>query len=275
MTRTGRLITIEGIDGTGKTTLAEHLRGALAARGVAVELHARAGWCDGVRAHPRSGDRRGAHVAPRTEALLYAAARAQLVEEAIRPALASRQWVLLDRFLDSSLAYQGGGRRLGVEPIRDLNLFATAGLEADRTLLLALDAASCPGPPGLKIRGRLTDWNANRMSSSASSPTPTLRWRPPTPTGSACSMPPEPREQVLAERSTRSAICCSGCHAFQGFPRGPQEPGSVTGSGPFVQSRNRPNSQEYVRRCRNRSRFWESTINKASGDARRPSCRGG
>jgi dTMP kinase len=141
MTRTGRLITIEGIDGTGKTTLAEHLRGALAARGVAVELMREPGGVtvsERIRALVTDAE---LTIAPRTEALLYAAARAQLVEEAIRPALASGTWVLLDRFLDSSLAYQGGGRRLGVEQIRNLNLFATAGLEADRTLLLALDAA--------------------------------------------------------------------------------------------------------------------------------------
>ncbi len=141
MTRTGRLITIEGIDGTGKTTLAEHLRDALAARGVAIELMREPGGVtvsERIRALVTDAE---LSIAPRTEALLYAAARAQLVEEAIRPALASGAWVLLDRFLDSSLAYQGGGRRLGIEPIRSLNLFATAGLEADRTLLLALDAA--------------------------------------------------------------------------------------------------------------------------------------
>ena len=81
-------------------------------------------------------------VGARAEALLYAAARAQLVEEALEPALARGEWVLLDRFVDSSLAYQGGGRELGIDAVRELNLFATGGLEPDRTLLLTLDPAS-------------------------------------------------------------------------------------------------------------------------------------
>jgi dTMP kinase len=81
------------------------------------------------------------HVAARAEALLYAAARAQLVEEAIAPALARGAWVLLDRFVDSSLAYQGAGRALGIEAVRAVNAFATGGLTPDRTLLLRLDPA--------------------------------------------------------------------------------------------------------------------------------------
>jgi dTMP kinase len=71
---------------------------------------------------------------------LYAAARAQLVEEALRPLLNSGTWVLLDRFVDSSLAYQGGGRRLGIDAVRDINEFAIQGLRPDRTLLLVIDA---------------------------------------------------------------------------------------------------------------------------------------
>ena len=74
----------------------------------------------------------------RTEALLYAAARAQLVEQGLRPLLARGVTVLLDRFVDSSLAYQGGGRELGVEAVRAINAFATAGLTPDLTLLLAV-----------------------------------------------------------------------------------------------------------------------------------------
>jgi dTMP kinase len=78
-------------------------------------------------------------VHPRTEALLYAAARAQLVSERLEPLLADSRWVLLDRFVDSSLAYQGAGRGLGVEEVRALNGFATGGLAPDRTLLLRID----------------------------------------------------------------------------------------------------------------------------------------
>ncbi len=111
----GRLITIEGIDGAGKTTLASALLDALRARGLDVLLLREPG---GVAAAERIRDvviDPDLHVAARTEALLYAAARAQLVEEAIEPLLRDGRWVLLDRFIDSSLAYQGGGRELGID----------------------------------------------------------------------------------------------------------------------------------------------------------------
>ena len=78
-------------------------------------------------------------VDPRAEALVYAAARAQLVHERLIPLLDTGTWVLLDRFVDSSLAYQGGGRALGVDAIAELNRFATAGLVPDRTLYLRID----------------------------------------------------------------------------------------------------------------------------------------
>jgi dTMP kinase len=80
-------------------------------------------------------------IGARAEALLYAAARAQLVDERVRPLLATGRWVLLDRFVDSSLAYQGAGRELGVEEVRAINHFATGGLTPDRTLLLRIDPA--------------------------------------------------------------------------------------------------------------------------------------
>jgi dTMP kinase len=78
-------------------------------------------------------------IGARAEALLFAAARAQLVEEALRPLLDAGRWVLLDRFVDSSLAYQGGGRELGIEAVRAINAFALGGLVPDRTLLLRVD----------------------------------------------------------------------------------------------------------------------------------------
>ena len=80
-------------------------------------------------------------VSARTEALLYAAARAQLVDERLAPALAEAAVVVLDRFVDSSLAYQGAGRALGIEQVRAINEFATAGLTPDRTLLLRISPA--------------------------------------------------------------------------------------------------------------------------------------
>lgn len=135
----GRLITIEGLDGAGKTTLATRLLEALGDHGLELCLLREPG---GVRAAERV--RELVHdpeleIGPRAEALLYAAARAQLVDEAIEPLLAQGCWVLLDRFVDSSLAYQGGGRGLGVEPVRAINEFATQGLRPDRTLLLAIE----------------------------------------------------------------------------------------------------------------------------------------
>src|SRR5919109_3508221 len=137
----GRLITIEGIDGAGKTTLAAGLLEALAARGLDVELLREPG---GVPAAERIRELvidPDLHMTARTEALLYAAARAQLVEEAIEPLLSRGTWVLLDRFIDSSLAYQGGGRGLGVDAVRAINEFAIRTARPDRTLLLMIDPA--------------------------------------------------------------------------------------------------------------------------------------
>ena len=139
-TERGRLITIEGIDGAGKTTLAAALLDALKARGLDVLLLREPG---GVSAAERIREvviDPELHVTPRTEALLYAAARAQLVEEALEPLLRAGKWVLLDRFIDSSLAYQGGGRELGIDAVRTINEFAIRTARPDRTLLLLIDA---------------------------------------------------------------------------------------------------------------------------------------
>ena len=138
----GRLITVEGIDGAGKTTLVSALASALGERGIDVVVLREPG---GVAAAERVRDvvkDATLQIGPRAEALLYAAARAQLVDEALRPALGRGEWVLLDRFVDSSLAYQGAGRGLGVEVVRAVNELATGGLLPDRTLLLRIDAAT-------------------------------------------------------------------------------------------------------------------------------------
>jgi dTMP kinase len=135
------LITIEGIDGAGKTTLAASLRDALARRGLDVHLLREPG---GVEASERVRELvkdPAVRIGARAEALLYAAARAQLVEEAVQPLLDAGSWVLLDRFVDSSLAYQGAGRHLGVDQVRAINRFATGDLDPDRTLLLELEPA--------------------------------------------------------------------------------------------------------------------------------------
>jgi dTMP kinase len=135
----GRLITVEGLDGAGKTSLVVALAGALAERGTGVEMLREPGGvaaAERARAVVLDPDLR---VGARAEALLYAAARAQLVEEAVAPALAAGRWVLLDRFVDSSLAYQGGGRALGVDDVAAINRFACDGVRPDRTLLLRVE----------------------------------------------------------------------------------------------------------------------------------------
>jgi dTMP kinase len=137
----GKLITIEGIDGAGKSTLAQALARELAALGHPVELLREPGGVDvseRIRALVKDP---ALAVAPRAEALLYAAARAQLVQELLAPLLERGTHVLLDRFVDSSLAYQGAGRELGVDEVRQVNRFATGGLAPDRTLLLRIDPA--------------------------------------------------------------------------------------------------------------------------------------
>jgi dTMP kinase len=137
----GRLITIEGIDGAGKTTLAAALEPALAARGIDVMALREPGGvtvAERIRALVTDPE---LEIDARAEALLYAAARAQLVAELLEPTLTQGRSVLLDRFVDSSLAYQGAGRQLGVDAIAAINSFATRGLTPDRTLLLALPIA--------------------------------------------------------------------------------------------------------------------------------------
>jgi dTMP kinase len=137
----GRLITIEGLDGAGKSTLAQALAREIADRGHRVELLREPGGVEvseRIRALVKDP---ALAVAPRAEALLYAAARAQLVQERLLGALEQGILILLDRFVDSSLAYQGAGRGLGVAEVRQVNLFATGGLTPDRTLLLRIDPA--------------------------------------------------------------------------------------------------------------------------------------
>lgn len=135
----GRLITVEGLDGAGKTTLVGRLAAALDGRGRPVFVLREPGGIEvseRIRALLLDA---ALEIAPRAEALLFAAARAQLVEEELRPMLERGDWVLLDRFVDSSLAYQGAGRGLGIDGVRALNEFGTGGLAPDRTLLLRIE----------------------------------------------------------------------------------------------------------------------------------------
>jgi dTMP kinase len=137
----GLLITIEGIDGAGKTTLATGLHAALTTRKLDIRLLREPGGVETSERIRSLVKDPALTIGARAEALLYAAARAQLVEEALEPALSSGTSILLDRFVDSSLAYQGAGRELGIEPVRAINMFGTGGLAPDRTLLLSVDPA--------------------------------------------------------------------------------------------------------------------------------------
>ena len=138
----GRLITIEGLDGAGKSTLAEALARELAARGARVELLREPGGVETSERIRELVKDPALAVSARTEALLYAAARAQLVEERLQPLLEQGAVVLLDRFVDSSLAYQGAGRSLGIDAVRAINRFATGPIAPDRTLLLHISPAA-------------------------------------------------------------------------------------------------------------------------------------
>jgi dTMP kinase len=130
-------ITFEGVDGAGKTTQARLLAEALRSEGRdVVETREPGGTELGERI--RELVLGGERMAPWTEATLFAAARAQLVDEVIRPSLARGADVVCDRYLDSSLAYQGLARGLGVERVLELNLLATGGLLPDRTFLVVV-----------------------------------------------------------------------------------------------------------------------------------------
>lgn len=140
----GWLIAVEGVEGAGKTTQVRRLQRALEARGYPVLVTREPGGTrlgERLRAillDPEAGD---GELGPRAEALLFAAARAQLVQQVIRPALERGQVVLCDRFVDSSLVYQGIARGLGHQEVAAVNAFATGGLQPDLVVLLRLDPA--------------------------------------------------------------------------------------------------------------------------------------
>ena len=143
----GTFISFEGVDGVGKTTQVERLRAYVESQGrECVVTREPGGTALGVAIrrmllHGVDTDNDGdcADIAPRTEALLFAADRAQHVAEVIVPALRRGAVVITDRYLDSSLAYQAGGRELTPAEIRNLSMWATGGLLPKRTYLLDMD----------------------------------------------------------------------------------------------------------------------------------------
>lgn len=138
----GRLIAFEGVEGSGKSTQLELLRQALEGRDREVVVTREPGGTPaGERMRAVLLDP-GVELHARAEALLFAAARAELVDAVIRPALERGAVVLCDRYLDSSLAYQGDARGLGRGPVEEVNRFATGGLLPDLVVLLDLDPAS-------------------------------------------------------------------------------------------------------------------------------------
>ena len=138
----GLFIAFEGGDGAGKSTQAAELAGALASRGLTV-LRTRepGGTPIGEKLRSLVLDHGHGHIDAHTEALIFAASRAAHASQVIRPALARGEIVLTDRYIDSSVAYQGVGRGLGTDAVRDLNEWATAGLQPDLTVLLDVDPA--------------------------------------------------------------------------------------------------------------------------------------
>jgi dTMP kinase len=139
VTARGRFITLEGGEGAGKSTQVQALAEELRSRGIDVLVTREPGGSEGAEKIRElllagSDERWGA----RAEALLFAAARADHVEKTIIPALEAGRWVLSDRFVDSSLAYQGGAGGLGIEAVRQINAFGIGDCFPDRTLILAL-----------------------------------------------------------------------------------------------------------------------------------------
>jgi dTMP kinase len=159
----GKFISLEGGEGVGKSTQLRALAGALRDRGLTVVETREPGGSEGAESIRRLllEEREWPIEA---EALLFAAARADHIDKTIRPALERGDWVVSDRFIDSSLAYQGGAGALGIERVRELHDFACRGFFPDRTLVLVLPegkdrARARDGHSGDRIGGRGEDFH--------------------------------------------------------------------------------------------------------------------
>lgn len=140
MQQKGKFISIEGIDGCGKSTLKERLMSDLADNYTIVGIREPGGTAISEKIRGLLLDVKNSGMSARTEAMLYAAARAQVVEEIIRPAIDEGKVVIADRFMDSTIAYQGYGRGLDIDFLKQLNHLCTGGLKPDLTILLDIDA---------------------------------------------------------------------------------------------------------------------------------------
>ena len=158
----GKFITFEGGEGCGKSTQIKRLKESLEREGVETVLTREPGgtWLSEEIRRLIKGQETDAPC-DRSELLLFLAARAQLVKNVIRPALEAGKWVLSDRFSDSTLAYQGYGRGLPLEELRQMNDFACEGLKPDLTLLLEVSPeTSCAR---MRKREATTDTTADRI----------------------------------------------------------------------------------------------------------------
>ncbi len=148
-------ITLEGPEGSGKTSHIPHLVEFLREKGYTVfPTREPGGTSIGEQIREVIHDLKNVEMHPRTETLLYQAARAQIVEQVIRPRLAGGEIVLSDRYADSTIAYQGYGHQQDLEQVRALIRYATGGLVPDLTILLDLDVEV-----GLKRKTRQDEWN--------------------------------------------------------------------------------------------------------------------
>ena len=148
-------ITLEGPEGSGKTSHIPHLVAFLREQGYTVfPTREPGGTSIGEQIREVIHDLKNAEMHPRTETLLYQAARAQIVEQVLRPRLADGEIVLSDRYADSTIAYQGYGHGQPLEQIRQLVTYATGGLVPDLTILLDLEVET-----GLQRKSKQEEWN--------------------------------------------------------------------------------------------------------------------